>query len=67
MGHIQFRRESLLYGAKQARGGGLVKEVLRFTRISLPFEIVARRTRLTATVVIPPEQAEAAPPPAKAL
>ena len=46
--------------------GGLVKELLRFTRISIPFEIVARRTRLTATVVIPPEEPEAAPPPAKA-
>jgi hypothetical protein len=34
--------------------GGIAKEGLRFSRASIPFEIVARRTRLTASVMTPP-------------
>jgi hypothetical protein len=44
--------------------GGMAKEVLRFSRTSLPFEILVRRTRMTATVEAPSplRQGASAPP-----
>jgi hypothetical protein len=38
--------------------GGIAKEALRFSRTSLPFEILVRRTRMTATVNATPSTHE---------
>jgi len=38
--------------------GGIAKEALRFSRTSLPFEILVRRTRMTAAVETPPSTHE---------